>query len=420
MAEKANDNNYWLLEWEEPAANNSSDEDSSNASGRKNGNKNESSDDGSSDGSSDSSELEEGSTCTESSEEEDDSSDSSVDDANHFAPGTVQGTLETSIVGSNIVGGDIVAEEIIGDVQGRQPFEEIIGEEVVGDTGHDETAGNDSELLIAIAGDRQPASDRRQNANCVVQYMEAGGYVDGAEMDVNDVAGEEIVVRKKASKKKKKNQSREQGRPKGKLTTDKKGGQKRLHECPICDKTFSSREAIRTHMKLHSDPDLFRCKLCDKDFKFKQSLQRHMSHHTGEFPFYCRICGKGFVKGARCRDHERVHLKELDKSGHDKPSSKPRDSSKSERKAMKEVKGIHLDDDMDEMDDVDDDFVDHADENPWAQSDSDSSPPKKPDDLQIGAYEEIEAGSSKNSKNLDRKRKRKSKSPLKLKIKIGQ
>ncbi len=282
--------------------------------------------------------------------------------------------------------------------------------------------------MIAIAGDRQPVSDRKQNTNCVVQYMEEAGGFDGEvvrygdEMDVNDVAGEEIVVRKKPSKKKKKSQSKakEQGKVKAKVSADKKSGQKKIHECPICDKTFSSREAIRTHMKLHSDPDLFRCKLCDKDFKFKQSLQRHMSHHTGEFTFYCRICGKGFVKGARCRDHERVHLKELDKTGQEKPSSKSRDETKSNRKPIKEAKGIHLDDDVDEIDDVEDDFVDHADENPWAQSDSDSNPPKKSDDLQIGAYEEIEAGGPKNSKNADKKRKRKSKSPLKLKIKIGQ
>ena len=316
-----------------------------------------------------------------------------------------------------------------GDIDGVQPFEEIIAEEVVGDTNQDESAGNDSELLIAIAGDRQPIADRKQTANCVVEYMEeAGGfdadgarYVDG--MDVNDVAGEEIVVRKKASKKKKKAQSKnkEQGKPKSsKSGGEKKAGSKKMHECPICDKMFSSREAIRTHMKLHSDPDLFRCKLCDKDFKFKQSLQRHMSHHTGEFPFYCRICGKGFVKGARCRDHERVHLKELDKTGQDKLNSKSRDDVKNDRRAIKEVKGIHLDDDVDEIDDVDDDFVNHPDENPWAQSDSDSSPPKKQDDLQIGAYEEIESADAKHSKNADRKRKRKSKSPLKLKIKIGQ
>ncbi len=316
---------------------------------------------------------------------------------------------------------------LLGDVQGRQPFEEIIGEEVVGDLNHEESAANDSELLIAIAGDRQPDSVKKQNANCVVQYMEETGAFDGEgaryvdEMDVNDVAGEEIV-RKKPSKKKKKAQSKskEQGKSKAKSSSEKKsgGGQKKIHECPICDKTFSSREAIRTHMKLHSDPDLFRCKLCDKDFKFKQSLQRHMSHHTGEFPFYCRICGKGFVKGARCRDHERVHLKELDKTGSDKQAlSKPEGKA---RKAVKGAKGIRLDDSVDDIDDVDD-FVDHADENPWAQSDSDSNPPKRSEDLQIGAYEEIESG-SKNSKKSDndKKRKRKSKSPLKLKIKIGQ
>lgn len=316
---------------------------------------------------------------------------------------------------------------VLGSMHGRQPFEEIIGEEVVGDTGHEEGAGNENELLIAIAGDSQPISDRKQNANCLVQYMEGGGIEGetarfGDVMDVNDVAGEEVVVRKKPAKKKKKAQSRskEAGKSsKGKVSSSNASG-KKSHECPICDKMFSSREAIRTHMKLHSDPDLFRCKICDKDFKFKQSLQRHMSHHTGEFPFYCRICGKGFVKGARCRDHERVHLKELDKGGQEKPSAKSLGSMKSDHRSAKQSKSMHLDDDDD--DDIEDveDFVTHPDENPWAQSDSEESPPKKPEDLQIGAYEEIESVDSKGGKGADRKRKRKSKSPLKLKIKIGQ
>ena len=317
-----------------------------------------------------------------------------------------------------------------GDIQGRQPFEEIIGEEIVGDTGHEENVVNDSELLIAIAGDSQPVSDRKQNANCVVQYMEGTAFEAeagrfGDVIDVNDVAGEEVVVRKKPAKKKKKAQSKSKdaGKPsKGKSSaSSSKTSGKKSHECPICDKIFSSREAIRTHMKLHSDPDLFRCKICDKDFKFKQSLQRHMSHHTGEFPFYCRICGKGFVKGARCRDHERVHLKELDKGGQEKSSGKTSNNVKNDRKTMKETKGLHLDDDDDEIEDVDEDFLTHPDENPWAQSDSEGSPPKKPEDLQIGAYEEIESVDLKGGKSsADRKRKRKSKSPLKLKIKIGQ
>eukprot|EP00112_Aurelia_sp_Birch-Aquarium-sp1_P005231 Seg1592.2 transcript_id=Seg1592.2/GoldUCD/mRNA.D3Y31 product="Early growth response protein 1" protein_id=Seg1592.2/GoldUCD/D3Y31 len=420
MAEENKHNNYWLLTWEEHCS-----DDSSNASNRKNGAKPEESSD-SSDGSSDSSELEEGSTFTESSEEEDDSSDSESGDENsQFPAGVVPGAVQVATDPSSIIGGDIVAEEIVGTMQGRQPFEEIIGEEVVGDTG--ENTGNDSELLIAIAGDSQP--DRKQNANCVVQYMEGAGFDTetgrfGDVMDVNDVAGEEVVVRKKPAKKKKKAQSKnkEGGKPsKPKSSSGGSKSGKKSHECPICDKMFSSREAIRTHMKLHSDPDLFRCKICDKDFKFKQSLQRHMSHHTGEFPFYCRICGKGFVKGARCRDHERVHLKELDKGDSEK-SDKPTDVRKSDRKGSKTAKALQLehdDDDDDEIEDMEDDFATHPDENPWAQSDSEGSPPKKPEDLQIGAYEEIESVDSKGGKNADRKRKRKSKSPLKLKIKIG-
>jgi len=417
MAEENKHNNYWLLTWEENCS-----DDSSNDSTRKNGNKQEESSD-SSDGSSDSSELEEGSTFTESSEEEDESSDSESGDENpQFPPGIVHSTGDPS----TIIGGDVVAEEIVGSIHGRQPFEEIIGEEVVGDTGHDEVVGNDNELLIAISGDSQSLSDRKQN--CVVQYMDSSGLVgEGARftdvMDVNDVAGE-VVVRKKPAKKKKKAQSKSKELGKASKSKGSASGTsvKKAHECPICDKMFSSREAIRTHMKLHSDPDLFRCKICDKDFKFKQSLQRHMSHHTGEFPFYCRICGKGFVKGARCRDHERVHLKELDKAGQDKPSSKSLGSLKSDRRDTQPSKSMHLDDDDDDDDDIEDvdDFATHPDENPWAQSDSEESPPKKPDDLQIGAYEEIESADLRDGKDANRKRKRKSKSPLKLKIKIGQ
>lgn len=111
MGEENKHNNYWLLTWEE----NCSDE-SSNDSNRKNGNKPEESSD-SSDGSSDSSELEEGSTFTESSEEEDDSSDSESGEENpQFPTGIVQGTVQNTGDPNSIIGGDIVAEEIVGEI----------------------------------------------------------------------------------------------------------------------------------------------------------------------------------------------------------------------------------------------------------------------------------------------------------------
>ena len=108
MAEENKHNNYWLLTWEEHCS-----DDSSNASNRKNGAKPEESSD-SSDGSSDSSELEEGSTFTESSEEEDDSSDSESGDENPQFPGVVQGAVQVATDPSSVIGGDIVAEEIVG------------------------------------------------------------------------------------------------------------------------------------------------------------------------------------------------------------------------------------------------------------------------------------------------------------------
>jgi len=93
-------------------------------------------------------------------------------------------------------------------------------------------------------------------------------------------------------------------------------GQPLLH-CTYegCPKTYSRREHLNRHIKLHMgiEPDRpYYCMDCGKTFTRKEHLLRHKRAHTGETPYPCPVaeCPKQFARKEHLKRHVRVHTGE--------------------------------------------------------------------------------------------------------------
>ena len=82
-------------------------------------------------------------------------------------------------------------------------------------------------------------------------------------------------------------------------------------ECKICQKSFSSKSALRAHQITVHEGVRHQCELCEKSFTQLQSLQSHVqSFHEGK-RFPCDICGETLAQMSGLRQHIRfTHQKE--------------------------------------------------------------------------------------------------------------
>ncbi|GBO09773.1 Zinc finger protein 197 [Araneus ventricosus] len=66
--------------------------------------------------------------------------------------------------------------------------------------------------------------------------------------------------------------------------------------CEICKKSFRDQHNLMLHCVIHSDERHYKCELCDKQFRHKHSLDQHFSNHAGERPHECDVCRKRFLR----------------------------------------------------------------------------------------------------------------------------
>ena len=84
--------------------------------------------------------------------------------------------------------------------------------------------------------------------------------------------------------------------------------------CVICNKTLNSKQALNTHMVIHSDKSAFKCELCPKSFKLKQHFKIHFTtqHTLSDEEFKCKMCSKVLTQARTLAKH----IKEVHESAH--------------------------------------------------------------------------------------------------------
>lgn len=74
-----------------------------------------------------------------------------------------------------------------------------------------------------------------------------------------------------------------------------------LHRCPQCNKVYTNKSTLRSHMRRHKDIEaqLFVCDQCPERYATLQALAKHkrLEHNdAGSKEFGCDICGKLYVR----------------------------------------------------------------------------------------------------------------------------
>ena len=89
----------------------------------------------------------------------------------------------------------------------------------------------------------------------------------------------------------------------------------RPYKCLHCDKTFSVKCDLSTHMKKNIGKTSFECSQCNKAFLSKCRLQQHKKVHSVEKQFQCTICDKKFKLKNSLSKHLKIHKILPDETG---------------------------------------------------------------------------------------------------------
>ncbi|XP_067827697.1 zinc finger protein 710a isoform X2 [Heptranchias perlo] len=79
------------------------------------------------------------------------------------------------------------------------------------------------------------------------------------------------------------------------------------HECQHCHKLFKQPSHLQMHLLTHEGIRPHKCEVCNKAFTQTSHLKRHMLLHSDIKPYSCRVCGRGFAYPSELKAHEAKH-----------------------------------------------------------------------------------------------------------------
>ncbi|KAL4230772.1 nucleic acid binding [Mactra antiquata] len=73
--------------------------------------------------------------------------------------------------------------------------------------------------------------------------------------------------------------------------------------CLICLSTFTSRNNMKRHIRLHTGIKPYSCHKCSESFSRNDDFKRHLLKHTFQKPFRCSICKIGYSDRSSIKTH---------------------------------------------------------------------------------------------------------------------
>ncbi|XP_062606033.1 zinc finger protein 85-like, partial [Saccostrea cucullata] len=86
----------------------------------------------------------------------------------------------------------------------------------------------------------------------------------------------------------------------------------KVYTCEVCQKLFSDKSDMKSHMNKHTGEKPFKCAYCNKGFSDRSNMRAHQRIHQEYRPHLCNICGKGFIFNRDLKKHLRTHSPQAD------------------------------------------------------------------------------------------------------------